>query len=67
MFCDLASKVPVIMMHQLKSIYNSPCKDSHSHSIHTCFSMIASNASHPDIYGFLPIHYIIVHMIVHFL
>ena len=30
-------------MHQLKSIYNSPFKDSHSHPIHTCFPMIASN------------------------
>ena len=30
-------------MHQLKSIYNSPFKDSHPHSIHTCFEMIASN------------------------
>ena len=30
-------------MHQLKSIYNSPFKDSYSHPIHTCFPMIASN------------------------
>ena len=30
-------------MHQLKSIYNSPFKDSHSHPIHTCFLMVASN------------------------
>ena len=25
------------------------------------------NKDDPDIYGFLPIHYIIIHMIVHFL
>ena len=30
-------------MHQLKSSYNSPFKDSYSHPIHTCFVMIASN------------------------
>ena len=33
-------------MHQLKSIYNSPFKDSYSHPIHTCFAMIASNETH---------------------
>ena len=44
-FCiDLhASKGPVIIMNQLKSIYNSQFKDSHSHSIHTCFLLSASN------------------------
>ena len=42
-FCDLASEGPVIIMHQLKSIYNSLFKDSHSHPLHTCFTMIASN------------------------
>ena len=31
------------MMNQLKSIYNGPFKDSHSHPIHTCFLIIASN------------------------
>ena len=30
-------------MHQLKSSYNSPLKDSYLHPIHTCFAMIASN------------------------
>ena len=30
-------------MNQLKSIYNSPFRDSHSHPIHTCFPIIASN------------------------
>ena len=30
-------------MNQLKSIYNSPFKDLHSHPIHTCFPIIASN------------------------
>ena len=38
-----ASKGPVIIMSQLKSIYNSPFKDSHSHPIHTCFPIIANN------------------------
>ena len=42
-FCNHASKDPVIIMHQLKSSYNSPFKDSHSHPIHTCFPMIANN------------------------
>ena len=31
-------------MNQLKSIYNSPFKDSHSYPIHTCFPITASNA-----------------------
>ena len=30
-------------MNQLKPIYNSPFKDSHSHPIHTYFPIIASN------------------------
>ena len=30
-------------MHQLKSFYDGSFKDSHSHPIHTCFAMIASN------------------------
>ena len=30
-FCIHASEGPDIVMHQLKSIYNSPFKDSHSH------------------------------------
>ena len=42
-FCIHASKGPVIIMNQLKYIYNSPFKDSHSHPIHTCFLKIASN------------------------
>ena len=41
-FCDLATEGPDIIMHQLKSIYNTPFKDSHSHPIYTCFPMIAS-------------------------
>ena len=32
-------------MNQLKSIYNSPLKDSHSHPIHTCFPIIDSKDS----------------------
>ena len=43
MFCDPASEGPDIIMHQLKSSYNSPFKDSHSYFVHTCFAMIASN------------------------
>ena len=42
-FCIHASKGPVVIMHQLKSLYNSPFKNSYSHPIHTCFPMIASN------------------------
>ena len=42
-FCDLASEGPDIIMHQLKSIYNIPLKDSHSHPIRIYFPMIASN------------------------
>ena len=30
-----ASKVLVIIINQLKSVYNSPSKDSHSHPIYT--------------------------------
>ena len=30
------------MMNQLKSIYNSPFKESQLHPIHTCFRIIAS-------------------------
>ena len=44
-FCDLASEGQDIIMHQLKSLYNSPFKESYSHSIHTCFPMIASNVT----------------------
>ena len=33
------------MMNQLKSIYNNPFKNSHSHPIHTCLAIIASNGS----------------------
>ena len=38
-----ATKGPIIMMNQLKSIYNSPFKSSYSHPIHICFVTIASN------------------------
>ena len=34
-----------IIMNKLKSIYNSPFKDSHSHPIHTRFPIIASNVT----------------------
>ena len=42
-FCIHASKCPVIIMYQLKSLYNSPFKDTYSHPIHTRFAIIASN------------------------
>ena len=42
-FCDLASEGSFIFMHQSKSISNGTFKDSHSHPIHTCFPMIATN------------------------
>ena len=32
-------------MNHLKSIYNSPFKDSHSQSFNTCFPVIVSNES----------------------
>ena len=40
-----ASKGAVIIMNQLKSIYNSLYKDLHSHPIHTCFPAITSNVT----------------------
>ena len=43
---NLADSGPVIM-NQLKSNYSSPFKDSHSHTIHDCFLIIASNAHRP--------------------
>ena len=39
-------------MHQLKSIYNSQFKDSHSHPIHPCFPIIASNVKHGSVQCF---------------
>ena len=42
-FCVHAIKGPIIIMNQLKSIYNSPFKNSHSHPIHICLATIASN------------------------
>ena len=33
----LDSEGPDIIMYQLKSIYNSPFKESYSYPIHTCF------------------------------
>ena len=44
-FCINASEGPFIIIHQLKFVYNSPFKDSHSHPIHTCLSVIASNVA----------------------
>ena len=43
--CHHASKCPVIMMNQLKSIYNGLFKNLHSHLIHTRFPIFASNES----------------------
>ena len=42
-FCTHIRRGPVNIMHQLTFIYNSSFKNSHSHPIHTCFPMIASN------------------------
>ena len=42
-FCICASKGPVIIMNQLKSIYNSPVKDLHSHPVHTYFPITVSD------------------------
>ena len=44
----------LIIKNQLNSIYNSPFKDSHSQPIHTCFSIIDSNA-YSDIFSVLAI------------
>ena len=41
-FCIHASKGPVIIMNQLKFIYNCPFRDSHLHPIHTCFPIITA-------------------------
>ena len=49
-FCIHASKGPVIIVNQLKSVYNSPFKDSHSYPIHTCFLRIDSNVKIIDIF-----------------
>ena len=38
-----ARKGPVTIVNWLKSVYNSPFKDSHSRSIHTYFPITASN------------------------
>ena len=58
-------------MYQLKSLYNSPFKNSYSHPIHTCFAMIASNEittkvtvmSHQQIWPGIPVNYQIIYMI----
>ena len=50
-FCIHAINGPIIIMHPLKSIYNSLFKNSHSLPIHTCLATIASNdigLSHTD-------------------
>ena len=44
-FCNHTSKGQVIIMNWLKSIYSSPFTDLHSHPIHTCFAIIASNVN----------------------
>ena len=38
-----ASKGQIIIINQLKSIYNSLFADSYSYPIHTCFLIIARN------------------------
>ena len=40
-----AGKSSVIIINQLKSIYNSKFKESDTHPIHTCFLIIASNGN----------------------
>ena len=42
-FCIHAIKGPIIIMDQLKSIYNRSFKYMHSDLIHTCLATIASN------------------------
>ena len=42
-FCIHAIKGLIVMMNQLKSIYNSSFKISHSHPIQTCLATIVSN------------------------
>ena len=44
-FCIHVSKGPVIIMKQLKCLYNSSFKNSYSHRVLTCFPMITSNES----------------------
>ena len=46
-FCIYASESSVIIRNQsnLKSIYKTPFKYSHSHLIHSCFTRIASNGA----------------------
>ena len=41
--CIHASRGPVIIINQLKSVYNSPFKDWYLNSFHICFPIIASN------------------------
>ena len=62
-FCIHASRGPVIIMHQLKFLYNSPFKNSYSHPIHTCFPMIASNVDDKSIttYQFLTLWFTEIH------
>ena len=43
--CIYASKDPVIIMNHLEFICNTLFKDSHSRSIHICFSIVASNVA----------------------
>ena len=52
MFCDLTSGDLEVIMYQLKSIYNSPFKDSLSHPIHICFAIIASNDAFNSMFSY---------------
>ena len=45
-FLHNAKEGLVILINQLKSIHNSPFRDSHSYPNHTCFSMFARNGEH---------------------
>ena len=49
-------------MNQLKSIYNSPFKNSYSHPIHTCFPISASNGFLRFTYGPTPTDLLVASM-----
>ena len=53
-YCIHARKGPVIIMNQLKSIYNRTFKDSYSYLIHICFPIIASNVEVISLMMYVP-------------
>ena len=44
-----ANLCPIFIKNELKSIYNSPFKDSHAHPIHTYFPTITSYVKFTDL------------------